>query len=159
MNEENLKQLVTDGLLAVKAGGRVAAAATDEINGSATDPELKSVLGTGNNTAKEWQTRIEQAMTEAGASGEGEGENPILKAHYQVSKQIRDAASDDQVRDLGIIAAGQLALHYWIAAFGTLRAYAERLGMTQTVQAMSQSVEEAKRADEQHTQLAARIMG
>lgn len=157
MNEENLKQLVADGLLAVKAGGRVAAAATDEINGSATDPELKSVLATGNDTAKEWQAHVEQAMTEAGASGEGE--NPILEAHVRVAKQIRDSASDDQVRDLGIIAAGQLALHYWIAAFGTLRAYAERLGMTQTAQAMGQSVEEAKRADEQHTQLAARIMG
>lgn len=157
MNEENFKQLVTQGLLALKAGGRVAAAATDEISGSATDPELKSVLSTGNDTAKEWQARVEQAMQEAGASGEGE--NPILEAHYRVSKQIRDAAPDAHVRDLGIIAAGQLALHYWIAAFGTLEAYAGKLGMTQTEQAMSQCVDEAKQADEQHTQLAARIMG
>ena len=157
MNEENLKQLVTQGLLALKAGGRVAAAATDEINGSATDPELKSALEAGNDTAKAWQARVEQAMQEAGASGEGE--NPILEAHYRVSKQIRDAAPDAQVRDLGIIAAGQLALHYWIAAFGTLKAYAGKLGMTQTEQAMSQSVDEAKQADELHTQLAARIMG
>lgn len=157
MNEENFKQLVTDGLLALKVGGRVAATATDEIMGAATDPELKSTLETGNETAKEWQTRIEQAMSETGASGEGE--NPILEAHYEVSKRIRDAAADDQTRDLGIIAAGQLALHYWIASFGTLKAYAGRLGMDQTVQAMSQSLEEAKQADEQHTQLAARIMG
>ena len=82
-----------------------------------------------------------------------------MEAHYEVSKQIRDAAPDAQVRDLGIIAAGQLALHYWIAAFGTLKAYAGKLGMTQTEQAMSQSVDEAKQADEQHTQLAARLMG
>ena len=122
----------------------------------ATDPELKSTLETGNETAKEWQTRVDQAMSETGASGEGE--NPILEAHYEVSRKIRDAASDDQTRDLGIIAAGQLALHYWIAAFGTLKAYAGKLGMTQTEQAMSQSVDEAKQADEQHTQLAARLM-
>ena len=96
-------------------------------------------------------------MQEAGASGEGE--NPILEAHYRVSKQIRDAAPDAQVRDLGIIAAGPLALHYWIAAFGTLRAYAERLGMTQTAQEMGRSIDEAKQADDIHTQLAARIMG
>ena len=157
MNEENLKQLVTQGLLALKAGGRVAAAATDEINGSATDPELKSVLEAGNDTAEEWQTRVEQALQEAGASGEGE--NPILEAHYGVSKQIRDASPDAQVRDLGIIAASQLALHYWVASFGTLKAYAGKIGMTQTEQAMSQSVEEAKQADEQFTQLAAHIMG
>ena len=157
MNEENFKQLVTQGLLALTAGGRVAAAATDEINQSATDPELKAALGAGNETAKQWQTRVEQALREAGASGEGE--NPILEAHYEVSKQIRDAAPDEQVRDLGIVAAGQLALHYCIASFGTLKAYAGKVGMTQTEQAMSQGVDEAKQADEQHTQLAARIMG
>lgn len=53
MNEENLKQLVTDGLLALKAGGRVAATATDEIMDAATNPELKSTLQTGNETSKE----------------------------------------------------------------------------------------------------------
>ena len=46
-------------------------------------------------------------------------DNPILQAHYEVSKRIRGEASDAQTRDLGIVAAGQLALHYWIAAFGT----------------------------------------
>ncbi len=96
-------------------------------------------------------------MSETGASGEGE--NPILEAHVRVAKQIRDAAPDDQVRDLGIIAAGQLALHYWIAAFGSVAAYAEQAGLDQTAQVMRQSVTEAKEADAQQTQIAARIMG
>ncbi len=157
MNQENLRTLISDGLIAMKAGGRVAAAATDEIQQSATDPELKSALDAGNDTAKTWQTRIERALGELGA--EGEGENPILEAHYQVSKKIRDAAPDQQVRDLGIIASGQLALHYWIAAFGTMKAYAHQVGLNQTEQEMDQSVSEAKQADEQHTAIAARLMG
>ncbi len=123
MNEENLKQLVASGLPALKAGGRIAATAADEIADSATDSELKSALQTGNETAKEWQSRVEQAMSEVGASGEGE--NPVLEAHYEVFKKIRDTAPDAQVRDLGIIAASQLALHYWIAAFGTMANYAK----------------------------------
>ena len=157
MNEENLKQLVTQGLLALKAGGRVTAAANDETLGAITDPELKSVLTTGSDAVREWTARVDRALSEVGATGEGE--NPIIEAHVQVAKQIRDAAPDDQVRDLGIIAAGQLALHYWIASFGTLKAYAERLELTQTGQELGRSVDEAKQADDLHTQLAARIMG
>ncbi len=118
---------------------------------------MKSALDAGNDTAHTWQTRIERALDELGVTGEGE--NPILEAQYQVSKKIRDEASDEQVRDLGIIASGQLALHYWIAAFGTMRAYASRSGLDQTEQEMGRCAEEAKQADEQHTALAAQIMG
>ena len=156
MSQDNLKTFIASGLPALKAGGDIAAAATDEINNAATDPDLKAALEQGNATSKEWRARVERAIQETGA--EGEGENPILEAHYEVSKQIMDAAPDAQVKDLGIIAAGQLALHYWIAAFGTMAAYAKHAGLEQTEQGMTQSVEEAKEADEAHTQLAAKIL-
>ena len=156
MNESNLKGLVSQGLLALKAGGRVAADATDEIMNAATHPELKSLLENGNDTAKEWRERVDRALDEVGASGEGE--NPVLKAHFEVAQKIRNNAPDDATRDLGIIASGQLALHYWIASFGTLAAYAEQLGMDQTKQEMGKSLDEAKASDEKHTQLAYQIM-
>ncbi len=142
MNEDNLKQLIADGLPALKAGGRVAADAADEIEQAATNPELKSLLEKGSETSEEWRERIDQAMSEVGA--DGEGENPVLEAHYEVSRKIRQAAPTDEVRDLGIIAAGQLALHYWIAAFGTMAAYADQAGLGRVKQAMGQSLEEAK---------------
>ena len=156
MNEDNLKQLLADGLLALKAGGRIAAESVDEIKGSASDSELKSLLEEGNEKSREWRERVNRAMDEVGASGEGE--NPIMRAHYDVSKQIREAAPDEQVRDLGIITSGQLVLHYWIAAFGTVAAYAKQIGLEQTKQEMGSSMEEAKQADEAHTKLAERIM-
>lgn len=156
MNQDNLKKLISSGLPALKAGGDIAAAATAEINNSATDPELKTALEQGNAAAETWAARVDRAIEEAGESAEGE--NPILEAHYDVSRRIRDAAPDAQVRDLGIIAAGQLALHYWIAAFGTMAAYAQNAGLEQTAREMGQSAEEAKQADDLHTQLAAKIM-
>lgn len=85
--------------------------------------------------------------------------NPVVKALYEVSRMIRQQAPDDMSRDLGIIANGQLALHYWIAAFGTMRAYASKLGMDRTASAMESCLKEAKEADEQHNGLAQRIMG
>jgi ferritin-like metal-binding protein YciE len=114
-------------------------------------------LQTGNETAEQWAQRIAQALQETG-SAEDTG-NPVLEAHYEVSKKIRQKAADDMSRDLGIIAAGQLALHYWIASFGTLGNYAAKLGLSQTEQSMRTSLEEAKQADQQHTALAEKILG
>jgi ferritin-like metal-binding protein YciE len=156
MNTEDLKQLIKNGLAAQQAGSKVAAKATADILDDATDSELKTLLQRGNDTAKQWQQRIERAITEAG--GVDDQDNEILEAHYEVSKDIRSQADTNEVRDLGIIASGQLALHYWIASFGTVASYAKAVGLTQTAQELHQSVEDAKQADEQHTALAERLL-
>lgn len=158
MDNAALKTLVAQGLTAMKAGGHVAAGATDEIRNDARHPELKAALETGSQVSQEWTRRIEQALQEVGG-GSGEARNPVLEALYEVSRMIRRQAPDDVSRDLGIIANGQLALHYWIAAFGTIRTYASQLGLTGTAQAMQTSLDEAKEADEAHTAIAGRIIG
>lgn len=156
MNTNDLKQLIQDGLAAQQAGSQVAAKATDEILQDATHPALRQALEQGNATAKEWASRIERAIAEVG--GGEKQTNEILEAHYEVSKQIRAKATTDAVRDLGIIASGQLALHYWIASFGTVASYAASAGFTQTEQELKASVQEAKQADEQHTDIAQQIL-
>ncbi|MDV2984767.1 UNVERIFIED_CONTAM: DUF892 family protein [Methylobacteriaceae bacterium AG10] len=157
MNDDALKTLVAQGLAAMKNGGKVAAAATDEIRNDARHPDLKAALEQGNTTAQQWAQRIDQALQQVG--GSGEQKNPVLEGLYEVSRQIRHQAPDDASRDLGIIANGQLALHYWIAAFGTIRAYAEHLGESETARAMQTSLDEAKAADERHNTIARTIMG
>jgi len=156
MNTEALKQLVKDGLAAQQSGSKVAAAATDEIQNDAKHPALKEALQQGNETAKEWAKRIERAIEEVG--GVEEQNNDILEAHYQVSKKIRAKAESDDARDLGIIASGQLALHYWIASFGTVASYAASAGLTQTEQELKALVQEAKQADDKHTDIAQQIL-
>lgn len=157
MADDNLKHLVAQGLAAMKAGSDIAAKATDEINDDAKHPALKSALDEGNNTSKQWAERIERALQQAG--GGGEQDNPILDAHYEVSRRIRGQAPDDTSRDLGIIASGQLALHYWIASFGTMANYTKKLGMDDAGREMMQSADEAKKADEKHTQIAEQLLG
>lgn len=153
---DNLKALVSQGLAAMKAGSDVAARATDEIAQDATHPDLKAALDEGNRTSKEWAARIDRALRQAGGDQQ---DNPILEAHYEVSRRIRQQATDEQSRDLGIIASGQLALHYWIAAFGTMANYTRTLGLDDVAQDMKSSAEEAKQADEQHTKLAEQLLG
>lgn len=156
METQNLKELIKQGFAAMKAGSKVAAEATDEIQNDAKNEELKSALKVGNEQSKVWAERIDRGLQEAG--GQAEQENKILKAHYEVSKEIRQHAKDDDVRDLGIITSGQLAIHYWIAAFGTQVSYAAAAGLNQAQQDMQACLDEAKKADEKHTQIAKSIL-
>ena len=157
MQEQNIKTLVAEGLPALKAGSRIAAESVDDIQNDATDADLKAMLEKGEQQSKTWAERIDRAMEEADASGEGD--NPIIRAIGETAAKIRREAPDDQSRDLGIIASGQLALHYWIAAFGTMASYAKRSGLSTTAEEMAQCVDEAKEYDEAHTDLAYQIMG
>ena len=156
MADEQLKQLVAQGLSAMKAGGEVAAKATDEVENDATHPDLKAALQQGNQTAKQWTERLDRALGQMDAGGPGE--NPIMQAHVDVSRRIRSEATDANTRDLGIVASGQLALHYWIAAFGTIRTYAEKLGMDDVARDMQTCLDGAKQADEAHNQIASQLM-
>ncbi|WP_294392618.1 DUF892 family protein [uncultured Sphingomonas sp.] len=156
MAEDTLKQIVAQGLSAMKAGSDVAARATDEINDDASHPDLKAALEEGNRTSQQWADRIDRAMSQAG-NGQ-RGDNPVLDAHYEVSRRIRNEAPDASSRDLGIIASGQLALHYWIAAFGTMASYLNSLGFGDAGREMKTSADEAKQADERLTQLAGTLL-
>ena len=157
-NEQQLKKLIKDGLSAMKTGSETAAKATDEINNAAKDQKLKEALKKGNETSKKWAQRIEQGLQEAGGSGEKQ-ENAVIEGIGKVNQNILNSAPDDYSRDLGIIAGGQLAIHYWIAAFGTMASYTEQAGMSETQKAMKACAEEAKEADEEQTKIAKEIMG
>ena len=148
---------MAQGLGALKAGGQIGAKAADDIESDASNAQLKQALNQGSQQAKTWAERIDRALQEVG--GSDTNDNPVIEAHYEVAKRIRAEAPDDFSRDLGIIAASQLALHYWIASFGTMRAYAKRADLSQTQQEMAKCLEEAEQADEKMTDLAIQIMG
>ncbi len=154
---QELQALIAQGLQAAKAGTGVAKKATIDVHKDASNADLKSAIEAGSKQTETWAGRIDRAISEAGPA-EDVG-NVVLDAVYDVSKKIRQKTSDATSQDLGIIAAGQIALHYWIATFGTLRTYAAQLGMTQTETDLQQCLNEAKQADQQHTQLAEQMLG
>lgn len=159
MPDDNLKTLVSQGLAAMKAGSDVAARATDEIGRDASHPSLKAALEEGNRTSRQRADRLDRALRQAGGGSGGQQDNPVLDAHYAVSRRIRGQAPDEQSRDLGIIASGQLALHHWIAAFGTMANYTRQLGMEDVASDMKSAADEARQADGKHTQLAEQLLG
>ena len=63
--------------------------------------------------------------------------------------------SDEGVmRDAGIIAAGQKVEHYEMATYGTLRTFAQVLGLDDAATLLQQTLDEEKAADEKLTEVA-----
>jgi ferritin-like metal-binding protein YciE len=69
-------------------------------------------------------------------------------------KSIMEEDFDDATMDACLIAAGQRAEHYEMAAYGTLIAWAQAMGHTEAVELLQENLDEEKATDEKLTSLA-----
>jgi ferritin-like metal-binding protein YciE len=69
-------------------------------------------------------------------------------------KSVMEDLKGKSALDAGLIAAGQAAEHYEIARYGSLKAWAKQLGMSEAVKLLDQTLNEEKAADQKLTDLA-----
>ena len=69
-------------------------------------------------------------------------------------KSIMEEDFDDTTMDACLIAAGQRAEHYEMAAYGTLVAWANAMGHTEAARLLQESLDEEKAADEKLSAIA-----
>ncbi len=69
-------------------------------------------------------------------------------------KEIMKEFKGSPALDAGLLAAAQAVEHYEISRYGTLKAWAERLGISQAVRLLDQTLTEEKNTDEALTELA-----
>jgi ferritin-like metal-binding protein YciE len=77
-----------------------------------------------------------------------------MQGIIQEGEKITGEDIDPEVMDAAIIASCQKIEHYEICAYGTLKAYAQELGLTQVVKLLDDTLEEEYEADVLLTQLA-----
>ena len=69
-------------------------------------------------------------------------------------KEIMEEYKGTEALDAGLVAAAQAVEHYEIARYGTLKQWAQQLGMKQAVPLLDATLREEKKTDESLTQLA-----
>jgi ferritin-like metal-binding protein YciE len=69
-------------------------------------------------------------------------------------KDIMSEDAEDSVRDAGLIVAAQKVEHYEIAAYGSLRTFAEKLGYEEAAELLQETLDEESAADEKLTEIA-----
>lgn len=70
--------------------------------------------------------------------------------------EVMSETDKGNVMDAGLIAAAQAVEHYEIARYGTLKAWAQLLGMEEAARLLNETLQEAKQTDELLTRIAAR---
>ena len=145
-NLDSLRKLYLDQLQQLHSAETQITEALPKMIQSATEPQLKNALQTHLQETKGHVARLEQILNEAKGSVDSKKSKGMAALITEGEDVIKDAA-DQSVRDAGIIAAAQKVEHYEIAAYGTVRNFAEILAKDSDASLLDQTLEEEKHAD------------
>jgi len=120
---------------------------------AATAPELKQAFESHLEETRGHATRLEQAFGMLNEKVRGKHCDGIAGI-IEEGKSVMEEDFDDVTMDACLIAGGQRAEHYEIAAYGTLIAWAKTLGHGDVADLLAETLEEEKAADEKLTSLA-----
>jgi ferritin-like metal-binding protein YciE len=77
-----------------------------------------------------------------------------IQGILEEGKEVMDEFKGTEALDAGMIAAAQAVEHYEIARYGTLKEWAQQLGMKDAARLLDETLQEEKKTDESLTQLA-----
>lgn len=113
----------------------------------ATSPELKEALESHLEQTREQIGRVEQVFEILGKKATAK-KCEAMAGLIEEGEEIMEDTEEGAMRDAGIISAGQKIEHYEIASYGTLRQFAETLGLTEAATLLETTLEEEKMADQ-----------
>jgi ferritin-like metal-binding protein YciE len=145
-NLDSLRKLYVDQLGQLHSAETQITKALPKMIDKATDPDLKNALQTHLQETEGHVSRLERILNQAQGSVDSKKCKGIAALITEGEDVIKDTA-DESVRDAGIIAAAQKVEHYEMAAYGTLRTFAEILGNDEDAILLHQTLEEEKHAD------------
>lgn len=153
MKLESLKDLYLEQLQDIYSAETQLVEALPKMAETATSSDLKKGFKDHLAQTKEHVKRLERVFKGLGEEAKSktcEGMKGLIKEGEEMIKMKGDDAS----RDAGLIAAAQRVEHYEIAAYGTVRTYAEMLGYDEHVTLLDQTLQEEGETDKKLTQLA-----
>jgi len=91
--------------------------------------------------------RLEQVFAEIDAKPQGKTCDAIMGI-IEEGKEIMEDYDGAPALDAGLLAAAQAVEHYEIARYGTLVAWAEKLGLSDSVKLLKQTLDEEEKTDQ-----------
>ncbi len=149
----SLQSLYVDQLKDVYNAEKQIVRALPKMIKAASSPDLQSAFQQHLELTQQQVTRLEKIFKNMGknpASKKCKGMEGLLEE----GKELFEMDIEDDVRDAGLIGAAQKVEHYEIAAYGTLRTFAEMIGDDRAVELLQQTLDEEHEADRMLTQIA-----
>jgi ferritin-like metal-binding protein YciE len=156
MPQDSLRELYIDELRdlynaetqLVKALPKMAKAASNQELRQAFEEHLRQTSG--------HVTRLEQIFEELGEKPSGK-KCIAMEGLVKEGSELISEDYPEPVLDAGIIGAAQRVEHYEIAAYGTVRSFAEVLGESEQASLLEETLNEEKEADETLSQISERV--
>ncbi len=132
----------------VKALPKMAKAATSDELRSGFEEHLEQTRG--------HVQRLDQIFKALGEKSSGK-KCKGMEGLVAEGQEMMEEDFEDDLMDAALISAAQRVEHYEIAAYGTVRTYAELLGEDEAAQLLEQTLEEEKETDQKLSDLASDI--
>ncbi len=120
---------------------------------AASSPELRSAFQEHLEQTRTQAQRLEQIFQRLNESAKGEKCEGI-EGIIDEGEDLMDKDAPPAVGDAALISSAQRVEHYEIAAYGTVRTYARRLGFEDQAQLLQKTLEEEAETDKKLTGLA-----
>ncbi len=155
MTMNSLKDVYIDQLQDLHSACKQSAAVTGKLAEAATNSELKKALEAGVKGTKEGMETMAELARNHNADPGGEhckGMEGLVKEAN--SHALNEDFGDDDVRDAMIITQYQRMVHYAIAGYGCLAAFARRLDLDDEAAKIEKCLDETYEGDRHMTEIA-----
>jgi ferritin-like metal-binding protein YciE len=153
MESSQLMELFTDMLKDLYWAEKAITKAIPKMVKNATSQELIDALKSHLDETGTQVTRLEQvfkSIDKKAVAKKCDAMNGIIEE----GEELMESCKAGSMRDAGIISAAQKVEHYEIASYGTLRQFAEILGLTEAETLLLTTLDEEKAADLKLTEVA-----
>ena len=150
---ENLKELLVEELKDLYSAEKQIVKALPKIIRAAASTELKQAIQEHLEVTKGQVTRLEEVFShldEKAKAKHCKGMEGLL----QEGAECLEEEDAGPLRDLQLIGAAQRVEHYEVAAYGTAKAMAEKLELSDAAELLKQTLEEEEEADKKLTEVA-----
>jgi ferritin-like metal-binding protein YciE len=153
MQASQLMKLFEDELKDIYWAEKALIKAMPKMIKKATSQELIDALTSHLVETENQVTRLEQVFKSIDTKAETK-KCEAMEGLIKEAEEKMESCEKGAMCDAGIISAGQKVEHYEIASYGTLRQFAETLGLTEAEALLEATLDEEKAADEKLSEVA-----
>ena len=150
---KKLEDLFEDTLRDIYYAERQITKALPKMAKAAEAEELRAAFQTHRDETEAQIQRLEQVFEIIGKPARGKA-CQAMQGVIEEGKEVMEEFADSEALDAGLISAAQAVEHYEIARYGTLKTWAQELGMSEAVRLFEETLNEEKQTDQKLTQIA-----
>jgi ferritin-like metal-binding protein YciE len=152
-NRKNLEELFSETLKDIYFAEKQILRALPKMAKEAESPELKQAFETHREQTEGHVERLNEVFEQLGRPARGKTCDAILGI-IDEAKEIMEEFKGAEALDAGLASSAQTVEHYEIARYGTLKTWAQQLGLDEAAKLLDETLQEEIATDKLLTKLA-----